>query len=64
MNKVSLPCNCKLRWDETETSLIMCNDHYNAYRDEGFNTAVDDFIKLVASPKGSHYSYNTLVSLR
>ena len=64
MKKISLPCKCTLGWDETEVSLIMCNIHYNAYLDKGLNTAADDFIKIVASPKGSHYSAKILESLR
>jgi hypothetical protein len=64
MKKISLPCNCKLEWDETEFSLIMCDIHYNAYLDTGLNTPADDFIRTVASPKGSHYSHKTLESLR
>jgi hypothetical protein len=64
MKKISLPCKCTLGWDETEVSLIMCNIHYNAYLDKGLNAAADDFIKIVASPKGSHYSPKILESLR
>jgi hypothetical protein len=64
MKVISLPCKCELGWDERETSLIMCNIHYNAYLDAGLNTAADDFIKKVASPKGSHYSHEILESLR
>ncbi|MFZ0555798.1 MAG: hypothetical protein WAM26_10950 [Nitrososphaeraceae archaeon] len=64
MKKISLPCKCKLGWDETEISLIMCSTHYNAYLHVGLNTAADDFIKMVASPKGSHYSLEILESLR
>ena len=64
MKNISLPCKCKLGWDETEISLIMCNIHYNAYLDAGLDTEADDFIKIVASPKGSHYSQQILESLR
>jgi hypothetical protein len=64
MNKISLPCKCELWWDETELSLIMCNDHYNEYLDDGFNIALEDFIKIVASPKGSHYSSKMLARLK
>jgi hypothetical protein len=64
MNKISLPCTCVLWWDETELSLIMCNDHYNQYLDDGFNIALEDFIKIVASPKGSHYSPKMLARLK
>ena len=64
MKVISLPCKCKLGWDERETSLIMCSIHYNAYIDAGLTTAADDFIKAVASPKGSHYSHEILESLR
>ena len=64
MKTISLPCKCKLGWDERETSLIMCNIHYNAYRDARLNTAADAFIKIVASPKGSHYSHEILESLK
>jgi hypothetical protein len=64
MKKISLPCKCKLGWDETEISLIMCNIHYNVYLHIGLNTAADDFIKMVASPKGSHYSLEILESLK
>jgi hypothetical protein len=64
MKQISLPCKCKLGWDETEFSLIMCNIHYKAYLHEGFNTSADEFIRTVASPNGSHYSRKTLESLK
>jgi len=64
MKNISLPCKCKLGWNKTEISLIMCNIHYNAYLDAEPNTTADDFIKIVASPKGSNYSHKILESLR
>ena len=63
-NSIVTYLECRLGWDERETSLIMCSIHYYAYIDAGLNTAADDFIKTVASPKGSHYSHEILQSLR
>ena len=54
-----LPCDCKLRWDEKELELIMCTTHSNEYIDDGFIIPAEEF-----SPKGSHYSSETLLSLK
>jgi hypothetical protein len=64
MKNIMLPCDCKLRWDEKELELIMCNDHFNEYIDNGFNLPVEEFIKNIASPQGSHYSSKILASLK
>jgi hypothetical protein len=64
MKNIMLPCNCKLKWDEKELELIMCNDHSNEYIDYGFTIPAEEFIKNVASPKGSHYSSKMLASLK
>jgi hypothetical protein len=42
----------------------MCNDHFNEYIDNGFNLPVEEFIKNIASPQGSHYSSKILASLK
>ena len=64
MKNMILPCDCRLRWNENEIELIMCNYHFYEYVDDGFTLPAEEFIKSVSSPKGSAYSYNTLVSLR
>jgi hypothetical protein len=64
MKNMILPCDCRLRWNENEIELIMCNHHFYEYVDDGFTLPAEEFIKNVSSPKGSHYSYKTLVSLR
>jgi hypothetical protein len=64
MKNMILPCDCRLRWNENEIELIMCNYHFYEYVDDGFTLPAEEFIKSVSSPKGSHYSYKTLVSLR
>jgi hypothetical protein len=42
----------------------MCNDHFNEYIDNGFTISTEEFIKNVASPKGSRYSSKILTSLK
>jgi hypothetical protein len=42
----------------------MCNDHSNQYIDNGFTIPAEEFIKNVASPKGSHYSSKILANLK
>jgi hypothetical protein len=42
----------------------MCNNHFNEYIDIGFTIPAEEFIKNVASPKGSHYSSKILSSLK
>jgi hypothetical protein len=64
IKNIILPCDCKLRWGEKELELIMCNDHSIEYIDYGFTISVEEFIKNVASPKGSHYSSKILASLK
>ncbi len=64
MKNIMLPCYCKLRWDEKGLELIMCTTHFNEYLDDGFIIPVEEFIKNVASPKGSHYSSNSLLNLK
>jgi hypothetical protein len=59
MKNIMLPCDCKLRWDEKELELIMCTTHSNEYIDDGFIIPAEEF-----SPKGSHYSSETLLSLK
>ena len=64
MKNIDLPCDCRLSWNENELELIMCDYHFYEYVDDGFTLPTEEFIKSVSSPKGSHYSYKTLVSLR
>ena len=64
MKNIILPCDCRLIWTKEEVELIMCNYHFDEYVDEGFILPAEEFIKSVASPKGSHYSPRTLARLR
>ena len=64
MKNMILPCDCRLRWNENEIELIMCNYHFYEYVDDGFTLPAEEFIKSVSSPKGFPYSYKTLASLR
>jgi len=64
MKNIILPCYCKLMWDEKELELIMCNNHFKEYIDIGFAIPPEEFIKNVASPKGSRYSSKILSSLK
>ena len=64
MKKIILPCDCRLSWNENELELIMCDYHFYEYVDVGFTLPAEEFIMNETSPKGSYYSYKTLVSLR
>ena len=68
-NKILLlPCDCLLKWDDIETSLIMCKKHYNDYDKINIETDTDykteQFIKKVINPSGSQYSDKLLKELR
>ena len=62
-----LPCDCLLKWDDVETSLIMCTKHYTDYDDidmkVDMNHKTEEFIKRVIDPSGSQYSGNLLKEL-
>ena len=53
-------CNCLLKWDDLETSLIMCKKHYDEYdimdMKLNMNYKIEQFIKKVIHPSGSQYS--------
>jgi hypothetical protein len=64
-----LPCDCLLKWDDVETSLIMCEKHYNDYdnidmKAADMNYKTEQFIKRVIDPSGSQYSAILLNELR
>jgi hypothetical protein len=66
---LSLPCDCILKWDDVETSLIMCKEHYNDYdnidmKAADMNYKTEQFIKRVIDPFGSKYSDSLLKDLR
>ena len=65
---LSLPCDCLLKWDDVETSLIMCKKHYNDYYNIDMNTDMhyktEQFIKRVIDPFGSEHSDSLLKDLR
>ena len=69
-NKILLlPCDCLLKWDDVETSLIMCKKHYNDYdnidmKAADMNYKTEQFIKRVIDPAGSQYSAILLNELR
>jgi hypothetical protein len=63
-----LPCDCLLKWDDVETSLIMCEKHYidydNADMKVDINYKTEQFIKKVVDPSGSQYSATLLKELK
>jgi hypothetical protein len=63
-----LPCDCLLKWDDVETSLIMCKKHYNDYDKMDLkidtNYKTEQFIKKVINPSGSQYSDMLMKELR
>lgn len=64
-----LPCDCLLKWDDVETSLIMCKKHFNDYdnidmKAADMNYKTEQFIKRVIDPAGSQYSAILLNELR
>lgn len=67
-HKILLPCDCLLKWDDVETSLIMCKKHYNDYdhidMKVDMNYKTEQFIKKVIDPSGSQYSAMLLKELR
>jgi hypothetical protein len=66
--KLLLPCDCLLRWNDVETSLIMCRKHYNDYdhidMEEDMNYKTEQFIKKVVDPSDSQFSARLLKELR
>jgi hypothetical protein len=64
-----LPCDCLLKWDDVETSLIMCEKHYNDYDTVDMKADMnykktEQFIKKVVDPSGSQYSATLLKELK
>lgn len=64
MTEVSLPCNCLLRWDETELSLIICGKHLDNYIDTISSLPAIEFIKMVANPRGSRLTSKIATNMR
>jgi len=64
MPEVSLPCNCLLKWDETELSLIICIKHLDNYNDTHSSLPALEFIKKVANPRGSHLTSEIATTMR
>jgi hypothetical protein len=64
MPEISLPCNCLLRWDETELSLIICVKHLDNYIDTISNLHAIEFIKMVANPRGSRFTSKIAMGMR
>jgi hypothetical protein len=62
--KILLPCECLLRWNDVETSLIMCEKHYTDYDNIGMNQKTEQFIKKVIDPSGSKFSAELVEHLR
>ena len=63
-----LPCDCLLKWDDAENSLIMCKKHYYDYDNidmkVNMNYKTEQFMKRVVDPSGSQYSVTLLKELR
>ncbi|MGH9924634.1 MAG: hypothetical protein ACRD4J_01830 [Nitrososphaeraceae archaeon] len=57
-----------LKWNDVETSLIMCKKHYNNYdsidMEVDMNHKTEQFIKEVIDPSGSQFSARLLKELR
>jgi hypothetical protein len=68
--KLLLPCDCLLKWNDIETSLILCKKHYDDYDDMDMKTEdmnyekTEQFIEKVINPIGSQYSAILLNELR
>ena len=63
-NKILLPCDCLLWWNDTETSLILCERHYYDYDSTDVADKSEEFIMKVLDPSGSHFSSEVLNELR
>lgn len=67
-HRLLLPCDCLLKWNDVETSLIMCKKHYNNYdntdMEVDMNHKTEQFIKEVIDPSGSQFSARLLKELR
>ena len=67
-HRLLLPCDCLLKWNDVETSLIMCKKHYNNYdnidMEVDMNYKTEQFIKEVIDPSGSQFSARLLKELR
>lgn len=64
MTEVSLPCNCLLKWDEAELSLIICVKHLDSYIDTFLSIPALEFIKMVANPRGSRLTSEKATNMR
>jgi hypothetical protein len=64
MPEISLPCNCLLRWNETELSLIICIQHLESYIDNSSSHSTLEFIKMVANPRGSRLTSKVAANTR
>lgn len=67
-HRLLLPCDCLLKWNDVETSLIMCKKHYNNYdninMEVDMNHKTEQFVKEVIDPSGSQFSARLLKELR
>lgn len=67
-HRLLLPCDCLLKWNDVETSLIMCKKHHNNYdnidMEVDMNHKTEQFIKEVIDPSGSQFSARLLKELR
>ena len=64
MPKVLLPCNCLLRWNEAELSLIICAKHLDNYIDALPSLPDLEFIKMVSNPRGSRFTPKMAIDMR
>jgi hypothetical protein len=62
--QILLRCECLLRWNDAETSLILCKKHYNDYDTTGSNQKTEQFIKKVIDPSGSQFSAEIVANLK
>ena len=46
MKNMVLPCDCRLRWNENEIELIMCNYHFYEYVDDGFTPPQRNLLRV------------------
>ena len=63
-HKISLPCDCLLNWNDVETSLILCEKHYDDYDNIEAANESEEFIKKVLDPSCSQFSSQLLNELR
>jgi hypothetical protein len=62
MTYKKLPCGCKIQWDDEETALVFCNRHTLDYT--RWHGTDRDFIKKIATPKGTTIDERSLVEMQ